>query len=156
MEGEIFVGCAQTSNEVVFECADGLFGSIAAMDVWRDQLIVHLFRRQKFLESLGCFVIQALEFWTEASGTKPGMRYLVGLEDRFRASVGEWDSEDTVAVIIVNDEDVIVTSNGRSDKFAGKIHVGLPGWCDSGGITEVCTVAVFKRRWESVSIKWWG
>ncbi len=60
MDGKIFVSCTQTSNEVVFECVDGSFGGIAAMDVWWDQLIVHIFRHQEFLEGLGCFVIQAL------------------------------------------------------------------------------------------------
>ena len=126
------------------------------MDVWWDQLIVHIFRCQEFLEGLGCFVIKALEFWMEASGTKLGMRNLVSLEDGVSVPVGEWDSQDTIAVIIIDYEYVIISGTGGSDKFSSEIHVCLPSWCNHSGITKVCTVAMFECWWERISIQWWG
>jgi len=36
MNGKIFVGAAEASNEMIFECANGMFGGIAAVDVGWD------------------------------------------------------------------------------------------------------------------------
>jgi len=37
---------------MVFEGVNGAFGSIATMDVWWDQLMVHIFSNQKIFEGL--------------------------------------------------------------------------------------------------------
>ncbi len=46
------------------------------------------------------------------------MHGLIGCQDGFRLAVGEWGSKDTIAVIIINDEDVVVARAGGGDKFA--------------------------------------
>jgi len=55
------------------------------------------------------------------------MGNLICSQNGFGASVGKGDGQDTVAVVIINDEDVIVTGEGLNWEFAGEIHVGLPG-----------------------------
>jgi len=55
VQGELLISAAKAGNEVVFECADGTFCSIAMMDLWQDQLEIHIFNCQEVLEGLGCF-----------------------------------------------------------------------------------------------------
>ena len=43
-EGEVGVGAAEAGDKVVFEGADGAFGGVVAVDVWRSQLEVDVFR----------------------------------------------------------------------------------------------------------------
>jgi len=57
VQGEILVSAAKASNEVVFECADGSFGSIAMVDMGRNQLVINIFSCKEVLEGLGCFVV---------------------------------------------------------------------------------------------------
>ena len=57
VQGEILVSAAKASDEVVFECADGSFSSIVAMDMGWDQLVIDIFSYQEVLEGLGCFVV---------------------------------------------------------------------------------------------------
>jgi hypothetical protein len=57
VEGEVLVGAAETSNEVVLEDANGMLSSIMAMNTRRDQLIVDTFLTHKFLEGEGGFVV---------------------------------------------------------------------------------------------------
>jgi len=52
VEGEIFVGAAQSSNEMVFECAYGAFGGIVTVDMQWDQLVIHIFSDQKVFKDL--------------------------------------------------------------------------------------------------------
>ncbi len=60
MNGEVFVGTAQPSNEMIFECSNCPFGSIAAMEVGWDQLEINAFISQKILEHPGCFIVEVL------------------------------------------------------------------------------------------------
>jgi len=46
------------------------------------------------------------------------MHGLIDSKDGVRTVVGEWDSKDFVAVIIINDEDVVVSRAGWGHKFA--------------------------------------
>jgi len=43
---------------------------------------------------------------------------LIGGQNGLRVMVGEWDSKDTIAVIIVNNEDVVVARAGWGHKLA--------------------------------------
>jgi len=63
MDGEIFIHTAQPSNEMIFECADSLFGGIALVEVWWDQLELNTFMMEILLECMGDFIVKALEFW---------------------------------------------------------------------------------------------
>jgi len=56
------VGAAESSNEVSFEGANDAFGSIAPMDMRRDQLKINVLGCHIILEGMGCFAVQLLEF----------------------------------------------------------------------------------------------
>ncbi len=61
MKWKVLVCAAQARNEVVLESSNGMFGCIAAVNVWWDELIVHIFCSEVVLEGLGCLVVKALE-----------------------------------------------------------------------------------------------
>jgi len=61
MKREVFVRAAEAGDEVVFERATGAFGGIASVDVGRDQLIIHLFGSEVFLEGGRGLVVKSLE-----------------------------------------------------------------------------------------------
>ena len=63
VKGKVLASATKASNEMVFKGADATFGSIAAMDMWQDQLEIHILSHQKFFEGLGCFIVQMLKFW---------------------------------------------------------------------------------------------
>jgi len=67
--------------------------------------------------------------------------------------VGEWDSKDTIAVVVIDDEDVVVACTGWSDESAGEIHVGLSSGFHQGSITVVGTFALVKGQGKSVIIR---
>jgi len=49
MEGKVLVCAAQASDEVVLESMNCSFGSVAVVNVWWDELIVHIFRGEVVL-----------------------------------------------------------------------------------------------------------
>ncbi len=49
MKGKVLVRAAQASDEVILESMNGLFGGIAAVNVWWDELIVHIFHGEVVL-----------------------------------------------------------------------------------------------------------
>ena len=61
VEREVFVDAAETSNEVIFERADGAFGGIAAVDSWWGKLKVNFFFAEELFQSFGAFIVEALE-----------------------------------------------------------------------------------------------
>ena len=68
MNRKITVHTAQSSNEMVLECTDGLFGSIASMNMWWDKLIIDVLLCHEVLEELGAFIIEALQHGLETGG----------------------------------------------------------------------------------------
>jgi len=46
MNGEVFVGTAEAGNEVVLEHMDDSLGSIVAVEVWQNELVVNTFGGQ--------------------------------------------------------------------------------------------------------------
>ena len=60
--------------------------------------------------------------------------------------VGERDSKDTIAVIVIYDEDVVVACTGWSDESASEIHVGLSSGFHQGSIAVVGTFALVKGQ----------
>ena len=122
------------------EHADGTFSSIVAMHMGHDQLEIHILCHQKILEGLGGFIVQPLKFGSETGLTKAGVRSLVHLQNRVSTAIRERDSKDTIAVIVIDNENVIVARAGWRHKFASEIHVGLTSGFHHGSITKVCLV----------------
>jgi len=103
MDGEMGVGAAQTCYEMIFECADGMFSCIMAMDMWWYKLEVNGFGCPEFLEGARGFIVQALEIGAEAHGAKPGMATLVCLQYGVCLACLECFCEDGIAVVVIND-----------------------------------------------------
>jgi len=153
---EIFVSATKAGNEVVFECADGTFSGIVAMHMGRDQLEIHILCHQKVFEGLGGFVVQPLKFGLETGCTKAGVRSSVSLKNRVSVVIRERDSKDTIAVIVVDNENVIVARAGWRHKFASEIHVGLTSGFHHGSITKVCSVAIVNGWRKSIGVRYLG
>jgi len=66
--------------------------------------------------------------------------------------IGEWDSKDTIAVIVVYNEDVVVACTGWHDELASEIHVCLSGGFHHGGITVVGVFTFVEGRGKGVVI----
>jgi len=71
-------------------------------------------------------------------------------------AVGEWDSKDTIAVIVVDNEDVIVARAGWGHKFAGEVHVGLTSGFHHGGIAKVGSFSIVNGGREGIGIRQCG
>ena len=63
---------------MVFEGADGTLSGIAAMDMWRDELVVNAFVGHELLERGGGFVVEFLELRFETTLGEESMASLVG------------------------------------------------------------------------------
>ncbi len=66
MQWKVLVCAAQACNEVVLESAYGTFGGIAAVNVWWDELIVHILDGEVLLEGLGSLVVKSLELGAQS------------------------------------------------------------------------------------------
>jgi hypothetical protein len=60
MEGESLVDTAEASNEMIFEGADGAFGSIATMNIWWGKLEVNVLGGEEIFQCLGSLVVKSL------------------------------------------------------------------------------------------------
>ena len=54
---KFIVHAAPSRNEVVFAGADGSFGRVGAMFMWRDELVIDFLVAHVFFENVACFVI---------------------------------------------------------------------------------------------------
>ena len=66
-KGKIGVCGTEACDEVVFEGADGTFGSVATVHARGDQLVVCLFLGHEGLEQGGAFIIEGVEFGPTAT-----------------------------------------------------------------------------------------
>jgi hypothetical protein len=103
VERKVFVGAAQAGDEVIFERANGAFGSVSAVDVRWSELVVDVDAGHELLESGGCFVVELLELWFESALGQESMGSFVGGEN-FRAGFAlHGFNENGVAVVVVKD-----------------------------------------------------
>jgi hypothetical protein len=61
VEREVFVNVAEASDEMIFECADGAFGCVAAVYAGRSELEVDVFITEELLQWFRAFVVETLE-----------------------------------------------------------------------------------------------
>lgn len=58
-ERKVFVGAAESYNEVVLESADGTFSCIATVEVWWCHLEVSILVTHEFLQDVGALIVEA-------------------------------------------------------------------------------------------------
>ncbi len=71
-------------------------------------------------------------------------------------AVGERDSKDTIAVIVVDDENVVVAGAGQGHKLASKIHVCLTSRFHHGSIAKVCLFSIVDGQRKSIGVRQLG
>jgi hypothetical protein len=81
MQQKFWISAAQVSDEVIFPCGDCTLGSVAAMEMGRDQLVGYIIGVHEGLELSRYFVVQFLQNWFEASCGQVGMEFGVSAED---------------------------------------------------------------------------
>jgi hypothetical protein len=81
VEWEVFVDAAEAGDEMIFEGTYGAFGGIAAVYAGWGKLEVDVFLTEELFKRFSTFVVEALEAWAEAGGTKGGVEGLVAVKD---------------------------------------------------------------------------
>ena len=136
MEREILVHAAKSGDEMVFEGSDGAFGGIASMGAGGHKLVLDGFVLKEFFEGGAAFVVEAMEARAEAGADEASMEDAEGVKDGLGGAGLHGFREDGVAVVIVEDKDIVVAGAGWDDEFAGLVGVGLAGG-DEGRETEM-------------------
>jgi len=63
----------------------------------------------------------------------------------------EWDSQDAIAVVVIDDKDIVVASARGCHKLASEVHVGLASGFHQGSKTKMSTFTIFViGRWEGI------
>jgi hypothetical protein len=140
VEREVFVDAAETSNEVILEGADGAFSSIAAVDSWWGKLKVNFFFAEELFQWFGAFNVETLEKRTQSGGAQFGMDDLKSGKDGGACAFFDGFGEDAVAVIIIDNYQIVVASAGWGRKAARLITVDLSCWFMEGGEAKVGVV----------------
>jgi len=65
----------------------------------------------------------------------------------------EGDSQNAIAVVVIDNEDVVVAVTGRCHKFACEVHVGLTGGLHHDCIAVMGAVIVVKGRWKGIIVQ---
>jgi len=65
-------------------------------------------------------------------------------------AVGQRGSQDAVAVVIIDNEDVIVAGKGLDIEFASEVHVGLTGGFHHCGKAQMCPGACCEAEGEGI------
>jgi hypothetical protein len=103
------------------------FGPIAAMESCWSELIVDVFFGHEIGEELGGFVVQAMEFGSKAAMLQEAKHGGIRVFDRFLFSIGYRFYVNGVAVVVVEDEDVIVATGGGNDEATRLVGAYLSG-----------------------------
>ncbi len=140
VEWKVLVDAAQAGDEMIFERADGTFRSVASMKAGRDKLEINVGCAEKAFQSSGAFVVQAMELGAQAGVGQTCVYNLEGGKNaRTRATMHRLDKY-AVAVVVVNDQHVIISGARRKDKLAGLVRMDLPcGRFENGGETVMRT-----------------
>ena len=87
MEGKVFIGAAEASDEVVFVGPNGTFGGVAAVAVGRDQLEIYGGVMEEIFEGLRGLVVESMELGTEATFNKDLTEIFEGLDEGWAGAI---------------------------------------------------------------------
>jgi hypothetical protein len=111
---------------VEFEGLNGLFGSIATMYVWRDELIPDLpLVHYGSLEFGADFIVEDLEINVVPTVGKAVHDGAVGGQWMFVGPVDIWGAEDCIAAAVEGDGDVLVATASLDGESPGVVGVEL-------------------------------
>jgi hypothetical protein len=110
VHGEAVVCGVPAGCEMVLCRSDGSFGRIAAMVIGWGKLICHIAPGEVVLEMLGTLIVQAMEQWPATSFGEGGVDISNGCSEGFGRSVFDGSQEDRIAIKVVCDEEVVVST----------------------------------------------
>lgn len=110
---------------MILPCLNGPFGGVAAVAVWRDSLEVNVVLLEGLFHFVGALVVENVEYRCVAIRLEVGMELFPGLGEFAGLAGFQRRGEDSVAVIIIEDHDVVVAAGGLDGEFSGLIGVGL-------------------------------
>jgi hypothetical protein len=137
MEGEVLINAAQAGDEVIFERTDGAFSSIASVHARRGELEVDLFVTQELFEGGGTFVVEALELGAKAGGAEALVEGFVASKDGGGSAAGDGLRQDAIAVVVVEDNHIIIAVARRSNESTRLVGVDLTGGFQEGSEARV-------------------
>ena len=113
------------------------------MKTRRDKLEVNVFLHHVLLKDLRGYVVEFLEFGSEPARFQERNDALVRRQNDFFGAIPHGFRVNEVAVVVVNNENVRVTTDGRNKETAGRVRVDLAGGGLAVGVQEMC----FESRW---------
>jgi hypothetical protein len=121
---------------VIFEGPDGSLGRVDPVVVGFDELEVGASLSDASFDGLGGFIIEDIKFGFEAVVGQDAIQVLVGAESFGIAAVFHGFNQNSVAVIIIEDQHILVALLGRDRKGAREIGIDNPivdvGQADGG------------------------
>lgn len=123
MEGELGVHTAEASNQVILEGPDGPFSGVAPVNSRGDKLVVNFNIGHVGLENVGALIVQALETRSEAGLGEGSNTALVGLEDGWGMPGRNGLGINEVAIVVVEDKEVVVAKTRGSGEAPGLIGI---------------------------------
>ena len=106
---------------MVFEGADGPFSVVAAMDVRGYQLEFRVLLMEVIFQGLAAFIVEGVQEQLAAVANKFVVDMFVGFENGGTPTVGDSPNVDRVAVVVVEEKDVVVAGAGWDNKAAGEV-----------------------------------
>lgn len=144
---------------MILEGPDGSFGSILSMGGRGNQLNGDVFVFKKLKEPFGAFVVENVHLWLESFPPKFCIDLCYSGFDSVAVFVEQGNSKDSVSVIVVNNEYVLVSVTGHYRETSSLVTVDPPlhivGHVFIGGICVVGSGVRF-RRIMIVSVRVWG
>ena len=97
------------------------------MKTRRDKLEVDVFLHHVLLKDLRGFVVELLEFRLEPARFPKRNNALIRRQNDFFGAILHGFRVNEVAVVVVNDENVLVSTDGRNKETSGGVRVDLAG-----------------------------
>ena len=123
---------------MIFEYPNCALCCVVSMKTRRDKLEVNVFLHHVLLKDLRGFVDELLEFGLEPARFQKGNYALIRRHNDFFGAILHGFRVNGVAVVVVNDENVRVTTDGRTKETAGRVRVDLAGGRLAAGVQEMC------------------
>ena len=111
-------------DEVRLEGADGTFGGVATLSVGWGELVGDVFVHELGREGCRGLIVETAELETETTGGEVVANFGEGLGDGRSVAGFDGFGEDGVAVMDVDDEEVVVAPTGGDEEGAGLVMVG--------------------------------
>ena len=123
VERKVGVTATEAGNEVVLEGLNGAFCGIPAVDVGRSELVGNIFILKESFERAGAFIVKGLQPRAAAGADENVVEFGVGSYDDFGLATGNGFNSNEVAIVVIEEQDVVVALAGRKGEAASRITI---------------------------------